>query len=277
MNAKRNLTPHGFTIMELMVVIGVIAVLLGILLPTLSTIRESSGETKCASNLRELSTATIAYLSNWDNCLPQKAADDPFAPPNPDGSQPQQVVGALFAGKRGELPFYGIDQVGIRDRPLNRYLTGGRAVTADNISGESIDEHLPVCECPLDRGQKPEAGGFVPQANHLHELLGCSYTLNDHTLDGEAECTLVPRQSGGKPGGRMPLVDDPSKTWLLGDHPIYNYQEGGDRRQLWHFKQVRVNLAFVDGHVGMGIEVPKGIENTTKWYTFLPQHDWKCD
>ncbi len=90
----------------------------------------------------------------------------------------------------------------------------------------------------------------------------------------------------------MPRVDDPTKTWMIGDLPIYNYEADsftnptGDRLQRWHFKKVQVNLAFVDGHVGIGIKVPKStalsdgsgsgtiVQNTTKFYTFLPSRDW---
>jgi len=264
---------NGFTIVEILVVISIIGVLLAILIPTLSTIRESAGETTCGSNLRELSSATQAYLTTWENHLPQVAVSVPGDPSSPSGAS-EQIIGALFAGKRGELPYLGINEYGINDRPLNKYLI--KTAVADNDSAEMIDEYFPVCECPLDRGQKAHPHTHQEYVEQMHQYLGCSYTLNDHTLDGDEFCTLVPRRSGGKAGGRMPGVADPSKTWLLGDHPIYNYQEGGDRRQWWHFKQVRVNLAFVDGHVGLGIDIPEGIQNTTRQYTFLPNPDWDC-
>lgn len=283
MTTKGTHERHGFTIVEILVTIGVLGTLLAILLPTLSTIRESSGETRCAGNLRELAAATIAYMSVYDNCLPQVAVDvsfgggDPSGPGNsPGGGSAKQIIGALFAGKRGELPMFGINEYGVNDRPLNAYIASGRKQIDDTDTSDYNDPVMTVCECPLDRGQKPGAHSYIPYAESLHTLLGCSYTLNDHTLDGDLECTLVPRQSGGKPGGRMPLVDNPSKVWMLGDHPIYNYQEGGDRGQRWHYKNVRCNLAFVDGHVGSGIDIPKGIENTTQHYTFLPQIDWEC-
>ena len=282
--SRTNLTRRnrGFTITEIMVTIGVMGALVAILLPTLASVRESSGEQRCGSNLRQLSSATIAYLTAWDNHLPQVAALVPnMAPPGP-GNQPPppsiKIIGALFAGKRGELPMFGINEYGINDRPLNPYLLDGKKQIDDTENSDYNDRSISVCECPLDRGQNPYHGGpQLPAAQTLHELLGCSYTLNDHTLLGDDECTLIPLRSGDKPGGRMPVVATPSKTWMIGDHCIYNYQEDDDRAQRWHFKSVRCNLAFVDGHIGTGIDIPEGIENTTQHYTFLPQVNWRCD
>ena len=53
--------PRGFTIVEVLAVIGVITVLLAILLPSLSTVRASSRATRCHSNLRQIGFAASAY------------------------------------------------------------------------------------------------------------------------------------------------------------------------------------------------------------------------
>lgn len=61
---------HAFTLVELLVVIGIIAVLMGILLPMASKVRAQSRMIGCQSNIRTLYTACIAFGTDNRGAMP---------------------------------------------------------------------------------------------------------------------------------------------------------------------------------------------------------------
>lgn len=246
----------AFTLIELLVVISVIALLIGILIPALGKARASARIAVCGTRLQQIGVGLVLYSADFDNRMPQAAG------PLPGGGS--SVIGALFAGKRGQLPFYGINELGAQGRPLNRYVVS-QAFPPDT-EGETIE--IEAFKSPVDKGAQNTG---IPidefaKTESMYDLVGSSYTLNDHALDSEEHTTLVPQG-----GGRMPFVKEPTKTWTVATHTIYTYQENGDKEMYWMNKsQEFANMLFLDNHVRTKVAVPKGVVNTTPDYTFLP-------
>ena len=67
----------GFTLVELLIIIAIIALLVSLLLPSLDTAKELAREAVCMANLHGIGHAELAYAHAHDRRLPPSATGDP--------------------------------------------------------------------------------------------------------------------------------------------------------------------------------------------------------
>ena len=97
----------GFTIVELLVVVSIIALLIAILLPAIGKARDAAKVTQSSANLRNLAVANDTYASDWADRQFTAVPDDIGLSPNADpitygneiACMPQQLVGYDYLGR----------------------------------------------------------------------------------------------------------------------------------------------------------------------------------
>lgn len=62
--------PHAFTLIELLVVIGIIAILLGILMPSLTRARDAANTVRCMAGMRSIGQGLTLYVTNYRGAIP---------------------------------------------------------------------------------------------------------------------------------------------------------------------------------------------------------------
>ena len=186
--------PRGFTLVELLVVVSIIALLIAILLPSLRKAREQAKLATCLANMTGIAKASLTY-----------AADDPGENmiPVPDTSVLQDASGALeFGGKSGigqspnlnnpALSVYGTAAYrGPAHRPLNLqlYKSGFKDYNPPNgrqnpgpgninyLNDTKLD--LPLYRCPSDTGYA--GGGFMYTASSRADRNEKAFQSDGHT------------------------------------------------------------------------------------------------
>src|SRR5438034_7209276 len=72
---------HAFTLIEILVVIGILSILLGILLPTIAGARRSGNRVACRAQLHDLGNLLQMYLNDSKGRIPRVNPLPSFAPP----------------------------------------------------------------------------------------------------------------------------------------------------------------------------------------------------
>ena len=130
---------HGFTLVELLVVITIIGMLVGLLLPAVNMAREAGRRTICANNLNQLSTACLGHAQKL-NFFPSGGWGSNWVGDPDSGTGANQPGGWIYQ----ILPY--MDQDTLHD--LGK---GGSTTISSSASATRVSTALPVLYCPTRR------------------------------------------------------------------------------------------------------------------------------
>lgn len=256
---------EGFTLVELLVVISIIALLVSILLPALSRARISAKKTVCKSNLRQWCIASMTYALDWEGLLPRQ--DIPVT----TGQNVWDVSIKFMRGDRAN------DKYG-------QYLEGPNRRDCVMVEYGIVDESFVYC--PLS---PPDAVANMYNVLDTHAdwslWIGYNWWVKRAdmtnspnprifpTIDRSPQDTDFPTRISDRVAPKKPIVSDvlmriQSPYADLSDDPPAVTDLGSFTAQtvfgfhIWKGQIEDANLGFTDGHV----EVHQKPEITTRYY-----------
>ncbi len=221
---------RGFSILELLITMSIVAILLGLLLPSLRYVRYAANGAVCSTNLRQIGIGWRQYV------------DDHQAMPFREESD-WKYGGASFLGaeRRAVLS---------SERPLNSYIVTETEQESDGLAT--------LFRSPLDRGYRWTESSGMPVTQEVFpeptvfERFGTSYRANPMLLD---QRRLDPWAMAG-PIAEHEIQVMPSRMLLVG---VPQWQIAVDREwrveASWHPEPNTGNVLFLDGsvrHVNFG-------------------------
>lgn len=269
-----SLCSAGFTLIEVLVVVAIIALLSAILLPSLTQAREQSKVIKCLANLSQLGKGSSMYLqANKDRFC--------WGPRYKNGVEVLSGATPLtrtwyFGGNRGQPSSQlGTGGYYVKDsthdwppaeRPLNRYVYSIGKLSNSDVRTIGREGDLRIFQCPSDKGVRwnGDPNSELKFIVSAYLEVGTSYQSNNSwgyyakSPQGENQNTKdriaylmdnIVKIMIKKGPSRAVLLYEDTADWALNTADDILAAKGPQYRiQTWHNRPDMHNLMFLDGH-----------------------------
>ncbi len=273
---KRKVAPAGFTLVELLVVVSIIALLIAILLPSLRKARESAKQTACMANIRGIASAALTYAADdsSETIIPTAAIAVGVIPEKSLRATVNQarLGNYAYGGKSGvggptvstkNSLYGGSNYMASYYRPLNRvlYRTGfkGPKTSSGGRGGNSQDwaedtkADAALFKCPSDTGYKGQHYDWWSQNPRYssYDFFGTSYSANVFwTGMHGAACCMASNSPYLRPVSRIP---NPANTVAYIENVgryAWNHHDPASSKYGGPFGDVLANPEYPEGRGG---------------------------
>lgn len=218
----------GFTLVELLVVISIIAALAALLLPALNKTKEQGRSTLCRSNMKQISLGILLYADDNDYYFPWPGSQNSNR--DPDWVWGGQDAADLNSPSAWEQPQFGFRaEVG----SVYTYVTTLPRVSTATYNASKMTNNYPVYRCP--------------STGRLGESLRVNFTMNGWLNPGEPGTSDkgVMQTSVVNPVEKVLLANsNPSRMDAASLNPLAITDPG-----VFVSHNGRVNIGYIDGHL----------------------------